>query len=93
MNDEGSGQRPDGSASDAGEHRGGASTERRLEGAAPEHLARKDEAPPSMPEAPECPFCSGRHTELMNAFGSHASVSTYWCRACRSPFEMVKWRG
>ena len=93
MNDEGSGQRPDGSASDADEDCGGDSTERRLEGAAPEHLARKDEAPPSMPDAPECPFCSGRDTELMNAFGSHASVSTYWCRACRSPFEMVKWRG
>lgn len=28
----------------------------------------------------------------MSAFGSHASVSTYWCRRCRSPFEIFKWR-
>ena len=32
-------------------------------------------------------------THLVNAFGSHASVSTYWCNACRSPFELLKWRG
>lgn len=53
---------------------------------------RRDEAPASLPEAPECPFCGGRETELLNAFGSHASVSTYWCRTCGSPFEVVKWR-
>lgn len=52
--------------------------------------ARRDEAP-SLPAAPPCPFCEGAETELMNAFGSHASVSTYWCRACRSPFEVMKW--
>jgi len=28
----------------------------------------------------------------MSPFGSHASVSTYWCRACRSPFEILKWQ-
>lgn len=53
---------------------------------------RREEAPPTLPEAPTCPFCSGDETELMSAFGSHASVSTYWCRACRSPFELMKWR-
>lgn len=46
-----------------------------------------------MPDAPACPFCDGTETEIMNPFGSHASVSTYWCRACRSPFEMMRWRG
>jgi hypothetical protein len=45
-----------------------------------------------LPSAPPCPFCEGRETELMSAFGSHASVSTYWCRSCRSPFELLKWR-
>ncbi len=45
-----------------------------------------------LPEAPACPFCDGRETELMSAFGSHASVSTYWCRSCRSPFELLKWQ-
>ena len=45
-----------------------------------------------LPETPPCPFCDGGETELMNPFGSHASVATYWCRSCRSPFEMLKWR-
>lgn len=55
--------------------------------------ARREESPDSMPDAPACPFCDGTETEIMNPFGSHASVSTYWCRACRSPFEMMRWRG
>ena len=46
-----------------------------------------------LPTAPACPFCEGTQTELMNAFGAHASVSTYWCRDCRSPFELLKWSG
>jgi transcription elongation factor Elf1 len=45
----------------------------------------------ALPEAPECPFCEGHETELFNAFGSQLSVSTYWCRECRSPFEYMKW--
>ena len=53
---------------------------------------RRSEAPDFLPEAPACPFCEGADTELMSAFGSHASVSTYWCRRCRSPFEALKWR-
>lgn len=44
-----------------------------------------------MPERPPCPFCDGGNTELMNAFGSQLSVSTYWCTDCRSPFEFMKW--
>lgn len=53
---------------------------------------RRAETPEAMPSSPVCPFCSGAETEIMNAFGSHASVATYWCRACRSPFEVMKWR-
>lgn len=53
--------------------------------------ARQGEAPAALPASPACPFCEGPETELMNAFGSHASVATYWCRACRSPFEAMKW--
>ena len=49
--------------------------------------------PGGLPEAPQCPFCEGSSTELMNAFGSQLSVSTYWCKECRSPFELMKWRG
>jgi hypothetical protein len=55
--------------------------------------ARRDESPSTLPDAPPCPFCEGTQTEIMSAFGSHASVSTYWCRACGSPFELMKWRG
>ena len=44
-----------------------------------------------LPEAPPCPFCSGSQTELMSAFGGQLSVATYWCRACSSPFEFMKW--
>lgn len=54
--------------------------------------ARREESPDSMPATPACPFCDGTETEMMNAFGSHASVSTYWCRSCGSPFEMMRWR-
>ncbi len=56
-------------------------------------VERRRESPDYLPESPECPFCDGSETEIMNAFGSHASVSTYWCRSCRSPFEIMKWRG
>lgn len=45
----------------------------------------------NLPSSPACPFCEGTDTELVSAFGSHASVSTYWCRRCRSPFELLKW--
>jgi transposase-like protein len=46
-----------------------------------------------LPAAPACPFCERTQTELLNAFGAHASVSSYWCRDCRSPFELLKWGG
>jgi len=55
--------------------------------------ARQEEAPAGMPETPPCTFCGGSETEMMNAFGSQLSVASYWCRACRSPFEFMKWRG
>ena len=54
---------------------------------------RREESPDVLPSAPPCPFCEGEETEIMSPFGSHASVSTYWCRACGSPFELMKWRG
>lgn len=53
---------------------------------------RREEAPDILPDAPACPFCSEDDTELMSAFGAHASVSSYWCRKCRSPFELMRWR-
>ena len=62
------------------------------EGRSYDARARRAESPEILPEAPSCPFCDGEETEVMNTFGSHASVSTYWCRSCRSPFEIMKWR-
>ena len=53
---------------------------------------RLEESPDKLPPSPPCPFCDGTETEIMTPFGSHASVSGYWCRACRSPFELMKWR-
>jgi hypothetical protein len=58
-----------------------------------ERLPAAEDARGRLPEAPDCPFCEGRNTELMNAFGSQLSVSTYWCLDCRSPFEFMKWLG
>ncbi len=45
----------------------------------------------ALPDQPKCPFCDGERTELMNAFGPHASVSTYWCHPCHSPFDFMRW--
>jgi transcription elongation factor Elf1 len=53
---------------------------------------RREETPEALPSAPECPFCNQRDTEIMNSFGSHASVCTYWCRACGTPFDFMKWK-
>jgi hypothetical protein len=47
--------------------------------------------PGDLPERPPCPFCGGTRTEVHSLFGSHASVTTYWCRDCRSPFEHMRW--
>ncbi len=43
-----------------------------------------------LPVSPECPFCGSSDTELTNTFGSQLSVAAYWCRPCRSPFEVMK---
>ncbi|MDT8368690.1 MAG: hypothetical protein RQ745_05755 [Longimicrobiales bacterium] len=58
-----------------------------------DHPSPSPDAPesPLTDEAP-CPFCDGGETERVNAFGAHASVSSWWCRDCRSPFEVLKWR-
>jgi hypothetical protein len=38
-----------------------------------------------------CPFCDGTDTKLFSPFGSQLSVSTYWCNACHTAFEKMKW--
>ncbi len=44
-----------------------------------------------LPVAPQCPFCDGAQTELHAPFGPQLSVATYWCRACHTAFEWIKW--
>ena len=40
-----------------------------------------------------CPFCESKETELIALFGMQMMTSQYYCRACRSVFEAVKWTG
>lgn len=53
-----------------------------------------------MPEPPRvrlparvtCPFCGGEETERLGLFGGQLSVAQYWCRRCRTGFDVLKWR-
>jgi hypothetical protein len=47
--------------------------------------------PEALPESPACPFCDQRETYLVNPFGGQLSVAQYWCRTCRTAFELIKW--
>ena len=55
------------------------------------HEPRPSAADYGLPEHPACQFCEGRETELHSPFGPQLSVSTYWCRRCRTAFEWLKW--
>ena len=41
-------------------------------------------------QAPPCPYCDSRDTEIRSEFGSTACKSVCWCRSCRQPFEEFK---
>ena len=41
-------------------------------------------------QAPACPYCDSRDTEIRSEFGSTACKSVCWCRSCRQPFEEFK---
>lgn len=43
-----------------------------------------------LPESVPCPFCAGGETELHAGFGGQLSVVTYWCRSCRTAFDVFK---
>jgi hypothetical protein len=38
-----------------------------------------------------CPFCHSTDTEPLALFGSQLSTAQYYCRACHTPFERVKY--
>lgn len=41
-------------------------------------------------QAPPCPYCDSRDTEIRSEFGSTACKSVCWCRSCGQPFEEFK---
>jgi ring-1,2-phenylacetyl-CoA epoxidase subunit PaaD len=41
-------------------------------------------------QAPPCPYCDSRDTEVRSEFGSTACKSVCWCRNCGQPFEEFK---
>lgn len=45
-----------------------------------------------LPENPPCPHCDQDETELMSPFGSVLANAQYYCNACRTAFELMKWR-
>jgi|DewCreStandDraft_5_1066085.scaffolds.fasta_scaffold04005_10 hypothetical protein len=47
---------------------------------------------PRLPETPACPFCGGRETERLSLFGGQLSLAQFWCRRCRTGFDVLKWR-
>lgn len=42
------------------------------------------------PQAPRCPYCHSRATEMRSEFGSTACKAIGYCRECRQPFEIFK---
>jgi transposase-like protein len=51
------------------------------------------EAADRLAEVPACPVCGSADAKVVSAFGSHASLTSYWCEACGSPFEGLRWKG
>jgi len=40
-----------------------------------------------------CPFCGSTDVEPLSRFGTEISKQALFCRACRSPFEYLKYDG
>lgn len=40
-----------------------------------------------------CPFCESADTERESAFGSEISKTQYYCNACNTVFERIKYDG
>jgi hypothetical protein len=38
-----------------------------------------------------CPFCASAETELFAMFGHLLLSSQYYCRSCRTVFDVVRW--
>lgn len=53
----------------------------------PEDRGRPAEPPPSI----RCPHCASADVELEAPFGGSLMSRQYYCRACRTVFEWIKW--
>lgn len=42
---------------------------------------------------PTCPHCESTDVERESVFGSEVSKIKYYCRACHTPFERIKYDG
>ncbi len=49
--------------------------------------------PGELPEAPACPHCGSRDTELLSPFGTVLANAQYYCNGCKTAFELMKQRG
>lgn len=38
-----------------------------------------------------CPFCGSTETEFFSLFGQFLLASQYYCRNCRTVFDVVRW--
>ncbi len=38
-----------------------------------------------------CPFCSSTETEFFSLFSQFLLTSQYYCRNCRTVFDVVRW--
>ncbi|WP_425441645.1 hypothetical protein [Thalassobacillus cyri] len=39
-----------------------------------------------------CPFCSSDNVQIIAPFGTAQLVRQYYCNACKSCFEYIKWQ-
>lgn len=39
----------------------------------------------------KCPFCGSTETQKQSDFGTSLMAMQYFCLACKSPFEWIKW--
>ncbi|MDZ7360625.1 MAG: hypothetical protein ONB46_07855 [candidate division KSB1 bacterium] len=42
-------------------------------------------------ERVRCPFCNSAETRREAAFGTTLAYAQFYCFACRTPFEWIKW--
>jgi hypothetical protein len=38
-----------------------------------------------------CPFCASAETELFSMFSQFLLASQYYCRSCKTVFDVVRW--